>query len=340
MKLYKLIFSVLLFLNHLHADQNSTSFLDALEAQAVNNDKFKEGRTYFFSKLDKNTEETKNMFGAILRGDTFGIIPYKTNFILPLSWSKDNPTRVYEMNPEEAAPTTYSKNIEVEFQLSLQKELSYNLFGFHEYIFAAYTQKVWWQLYDASGPFRETNYEPEIFTIIPSSKKIDESLGLKAFKFGFVHESNGREGYRSRSWNRLYASGMWQWDNLFLATRLWYRLNEDKKSDAYYAHEVENSLFVVAESDKDDNPYIEDYLGYGDIRVQYFYGKNKMGLLLRNNFEMHKGAIELNYSYPLLNSTSSFFYAKLFDGYGLSLIEYDQHVTKVSFGISFSNELF
>ncbi|HIC42873.1 MAG TPA: hypothetical protein EYO73_00835 [Sulfurimonas sp.] len=44
--------------------------------------------------------------------------------------------------------------------MSLKKQLSYNLLGMNDFISVAYTQKVWWQLYSDSGPFRETNYLP------------------------------------------------------------------------------------------------------------------------------------------------------------------------------------
>ena len=321
------------------------SVSEKLSSQIENDDTIKAGNEFALSKMDTNTPETKSVLTSLLDGDFFGLTPYQTNYLLPLSWSKDEPRRVSATVPasEMGEYSTYNENIEVVFQLSLKKQLSYNLFGWNEFITAAYTQKVWWQLYDESGPFRETNYQPEIFMTIPTTESLDESIGLKAVKLGFIHESNGQEGYRSRSWNRLYATGMWQWDNLFLSTRVWYHLEEDRKPDWYYEQDPSKTpAEIQAESDGDDNPDITDYLGYGDIKLDYLYKEHQFGLLLRNNFDFddNKGAVEFTYSYPFFDSPDSNWYFKAFNGYGESLIDYNQNITKVSFGFSFSDGIF
>ena len=329
------------------SDKSSETFSDRLSAQFGENS-IKAGAEFALAKVDTSTPETKKLLTSLLGGDFFGLQPYKVNYFLPISYSKDKPRRVSAtQSPQVIAGSPYDvyrENIEVTFQLSLKKELSFNLFGWDEYITAAYTQKVWWQLYDNSGPFRETNYRPEIFMTIPTSHNIDDTYGLKAVKLGFIHESNGQEGYRSRSWNRLYATGMWQWDNLFLSTRVWYRLTEDSKPADYNDPIHDNDYdYIQSYSDYDDNPDIHNYMGYGDIKLDYLYQKHQFGLLLRNNLRFdsdNKGAVEFTYAYPLFNSPNTSLYVKLFNGYGESLIDYDQEVTKASFGFSFSNGLF
>lgn len=338
---YKKAASKYSFVNKKKVPKVESTVASRLDAQ-VGEDSQKAGAEFALGKLSTDTPETKAMLTSLIDGDFFGLQPYKDNYILPVSWSKDKPRRISPTIPYRDIPSqyqTYNENVEVEFQLSLKKELSYNLFGLNEFITAAYTQEVWWQLYDDSGPFRETNYRPELFLTLPSSQNLDDSYGFKATKFGFIHESNGQEGYRSRSWNRLYLTGMFQWDNLFLSARVWYRLNEDSKSELYYAGllPIEG---VIAESDGDDNPDITDYLGYGDININYLYGENKFALMLRNNFNTHKGAVEFTYAYPLFDSRNTNWYVKLFKGYGDSLIDYNVDVTKAAVGFSFSGSLF
>lgn len=323
----------------------NSSFLTRLDSQFRSNDSMKAGNEFSLAKLDTDTPETKSFLASIIDGDFFGLKPHKVNYLLPLSYSKDKPNRVnplYGYNDLPDEYNQYNKNLEAVFQLSLKKQLTYNLFGLNEFITAAYTQRVWWQIYDESGPFRETNYQPELFMTIPTSQRIDDSIGLKGIRLGFIHESNGQEGYKSRSWNRLFATGIWQWDNLFLSTRAWYRIKEDRKPDWYYEQSVDDPALIQQYSSDDDNPDIEDYLGYGDIEVSYFYGKSQFGLLLRNNldFDDNKGAIEVTYSYPFFSSPNTFWYAKVFTGYGESLIDYNVDVTKASFGFSFSGGLF
>ncbi len=345
---YKEAASKYAFVSKKKAVDTDNSFLDKLGSQFNSNDSIKAGNEFALAKIDTTTPETKSLLTSLIDGDFFGLTPYKANYLLPLSYAKDKPRRVSPLIHPNNIPsalepyTHYNENLEVEFQLSLKKQISYDLFGFNEYIVAAYTQKVWWQLYDDSGPFRETNYQPEIFVTIPTSQSLDDSIGLKAVKLGFIHESNGQEGYYSRSWNRLYATGVWQWGNLFLSTRAWYRIKEDRKSDAYYNGDLGNDLeAIIAESDGDDNPDILDYMGYGDIKIDYLYGKSQFGLLYRNNldFDHNKGAVEFNYTYPLFNSPNTFWYIKLFNGYGESLVDYNRNVTKASFGFSFSGGL-
>ena len=323
---------------------NETADMVTILENQVGDATTKAGDEFALSKLDTTTPEIKTWASSFIDGDFFGLKPYETNYFLPLSYSKDKPRRIHGSIPYNNLPSEYqhyNENVEVEFQLSLKKEISYDLFGYNEYIVIAYTQEVWWQLYDKSGPFRETNYRPEIFVAIPTSQSLDELTGLKAIKLGFLHESNGQEGYRSRSWNRLYATGVWQRDNLFVTLRAWYRLKEDRKSDAYYDGTLTIDE-VIAQSDGDDNPDITHYLGYGDLNLKYLYDKHQFGLLLRNNFDFNenRGALEFSYSYPFFNSPNTFWYMKFFNGYGESLIDYNINVTKASFGFSFSESLY
>lgn len=325
------------------------SFFESLNDQ-MNPETNKEGNAYSLRKMDTNTPETHKLVNSILGGDFFGLHPYETNYLLPIGYSThkypriSQSTHVNNYTPQEKeAYRDYDQNIEAEFQISLTKMLTYNLFGWHEYFNFAYTQKVWWQIYGDSAPFRETNYSPEIFLGVPLSGTINDTYGLKVAKIGFLHESNSQDGYRSRSWNRIYLAGLWQWNNLFLSTRVWSRLSEKKKYDGYYDGAVNPSTGDYEPNYKgDDNPDIQNYLGYGDVKLKYLYGEHEIGTLCRYNFGAggkNRGAIDAHWSYPFLNSENTFWYAKLFSGYGESLIDYDRSVTKVLFGFSFSRDL-
>ena len=62
--------------------------------------------------------------------------------------------------------------------------------------------------------------------------------------------------------------------------RVWYRIPEKKKKYPIYP-------------DGDDNPDIEDYLGYGDLKIMYPYKDNLISSLIRFNPKTKKGAIEI-----------------------------------------------
>jgi phospholipase A1 len=296
-----------------------------LQGQSIDDSEMKD---FLLDKIDKSNSDTNSFLEQYINSD-FGLYAHKTNYLLPFSIASSKYSYWGERGIIDGS-RTHDKNYETEFQISLKKTLFFNLLGFNETIEAAYTQKVWWQIYSHSAPFRETNYEPEIFITFPSSKNIDERSGHKGVRLGFVHESNGRAGLESRSWNRLYLDNRWQSGNLFTKLRVWHRISDGNKAS-------------TIDFSGDDNPDIEEYMGYGDLSFTYLYNQHKINLLVRNNLDFNgynKGALALDWSLPTPHSKNSFYYIKLFSGYGESLIDYNRYVNKVAFGFSFSRGLF
>lgn len=261
-------------------------------------------KEFYQKQIDKiKDKETDESLEQLITKD-FSLYPYKKNYLLPVN---------YNFNDIENR-----NNVETTFQISVEKPISYNFLGLNESISAAYTQKSFWQTTEDSSPFRETNYEPEIFIQFPYK----ENSVLKAYKVSIMHSSNGRNDENSRSWNKVYLEGYYQFANLFLVPKIWYRIPDDKGSD--------------------DNPDIEDYYGYGDLTLLYAYKKHTFELLLRNNLkfsESNKGAVELNWTFPLpefLSTKNTYGMLQLFSGYGNSLIDYDREINKIGLGIAFS----
>ena len=101
--------------------------------------------------LLREDKSGKNLQNAL------GIELYKFNYLLPVTYAKN-------------VPNDERKSVETKFQISLAKPLFYDLFGLRESLVAAYTQTSWWQITRTSAPFRETNYQPEIFLNFASPK--------------------------------------------------------------------------------------------------------------------------------------------------------------------------
>ena len=229
--------------------------------------------------------------------NALGIELYKFNYLLPVTYAK-------------TVPDDGRKSVETKFQISLAKPLFYDVFGLRESLVAAYTQTSWWQITKTSAPFRETNYQPEIFLNFASPKYL-EQIGVKNLKFGLLHESNGRDGSNSRSWNRAYVQGDLVYGNLTISPRAW-----------------------IVVGDKGDNKDILKYIGHGDVRLSYNLNDHIFSLMLRNNLHFdktNKGAAELSYMFPIF-STGVYGYLQYFTGYGESLIDYDRHTDKVGLG--------
>ncbi|MCX6832709.1 MAG: phospholipase A [candidate division Zixibacteria bacterium] len=230
-----------------------------------------------------------------------GLSLHKEMFMLPVTWSDG-----YNSARTEAV-----------FQVSAKHRI------FNTPIYFAYTQISFWQAYDRnnSAPFRETNYNPELFW---RTMRFPFYAGQVGADIGFEHESNGQKPPLSRSWNLLYACPYYYRSNLLLYLKLRYRISEDKKE--YPGAAV-----------GDDNPDITDFLGYSDVQLFYrFPWRHLIHMMLRGNVGTGKGGIILNYSVPLPKSEMSYFIVRISHGYGESLVDYNRSLTRIGFGIMFS----
>ncbi|MFT7003999.1 MAG: phospholipase A1 [Sulfurimonas sp.] len=241
----------------------------------------------------------------------FGLIPHKANYILPYGF-RNGEYKSYVSTDEYT-------NIEAELQVSLKLYLGTGFFGLNESYFIAYSHKAFWQIYSDSSPFRETNYNPEGFVEFPVSDN-DSIFNLKSIRLGAAHISNGQGSNddesenRSRSLNYMYSDFSFQHKTLLTEIRI-------------------QSPFPGT-ADDDDNPDIMNYLGYSSVKFNYFFGKHMFTLMGRGNLSTGYGAVESTYSYPIIDN--AYVYAKIFSGYGESLIDYDNSITKFSIGFSFS----
>jgi phospholipase A1 len=219
-------------------------------------------------------------------------------------------------------PSIDLDDTEAQFQLSVKFPVAINLFDKKIDIFAAYSNRSFWQVYnnDQSAPFRDTNHEPEAWIQFRPSWKFGK-LTNSVNKLGIVHQSNGRGGILSRSWNRIYANFLFEYDNWGLSIKPWYRIPEGKSED--------------------DNPDIEDYLGYGEIRTAYKWEDQTFSFMVRNAMEsgFSKGTVELSWSFPLGDYEYFRGYVQYFNGYGQSLVDYNQHVNSIGIGVSFTDFL-
>jgi phospholipase A1 len=240
---------------------------------------------------------------------------YKQNYFLfysHLSQPNNAPT---SPNPQNQVPFSYSlENREMKFQISVKS----HLVGEDKHtLWFGYTQLSFWQAYDTahSNPFRETNYEPEIIYSYRPEHLMLGSTTVSFLNGGLVHQSNGQSLPRSRSWNRIYAQAGLENDignnqRLALLVRYWKRLDGGGAND--------------------DNPDIVNYLGHGDLEARYYYGPGMLSAIARSRSIQLDLAVSL-WPVGIKNSNLHFQY---FDGYGESLIDYNQKHTTLGVGIS------
>ncbi len=236
-----------------------------------------------------------------------GVTFHRSNYGLGLSYNfRPNPAPLQEADPEKTLVKP-----EVAFQLSFKARLWRDIFGQNIVLWAGYTQRSFWQLYnfDDSSPFRETDYEPELLITFASDLDV---LGLKArfFQIGFNHQSNGQSEPLSRSWNRIVANAGLETGGLSILLKGWVRLR-----DAV-----------------DDNPGLTHYMGNGEIWAYYFLKKHRLAVMFRDNldFRENRGAIQLEWSFPVFETMAGF--VQWFNGYGESLLDYNHRVSRIGIG--------
>lgn len=254
------------------------------------------------------------------RGGKPPVTFHRTNYILVFSYN-DTPNQA----PWQAQdPPRKLVKPSVAFQLSFKAKVWEDVLGADADLWMAYTQRSFWQLYNVeeSSPFRETDYEPEI--LLNFRTRFD-LLGLKGrfVQIGANHQSNGQSEPLSRSWNRVVANVGLERGSFSLLLKAWYRLPES--------------------SAEDDNPGIDDYVGYGELWGYYLVKKHRLAVMLRDNlaFDENRGAVQVEWSIPffvplLPNPASLGVYLQYFLGYGESLLDYDHRVHRVGAGFVIS----
>ncbi len=242
---------------------------------------------------------------------------YRPNYFLPARYS-DRPNEA----PFDVLFNAFDKtdaeldSTEAEFQLSFKARLwatDDRRLG----VWAAYTQRSQWQVYngDLSAPFRETNYEPEVFVSYNPALSFG-GFDWRLLNVGYNHQSNGRSDPISRSWDRLVAEIGIERGDFALLIRPW----------------------AVIDEGGDDNPDITDYMGWGDVTATYKWGGHSFTLMGRGNPETGKGTAQLTWmSPPIVGPLRA--YAEAFSGYGDSLIDYNWYQNTIGIGISLNDYL-
>jgi len=247
--------------------------------------------------------------------------PYRKNYLLIRHVSSIN------RSPGSPAPghttqTPYPyQNEEMKFQFGAKSEVGnyrdLEFLGFRNFrLWGAFTQQSYWQAFNvgASSPFRESNYEPELIGTFGTGN----AQGWKLLNLGFSHQSNGRSNPDSRSWNRMYLQGGWEWEDIYVMGRGWWRLPESPA--------------------KDDNPDLNQYIGRAELILHWLPERDdEVIMLLRSNLDLHghKGYMQLDWASPFKIGKSSQLNFQLTTGYGDSLIDYNYWQTTLGIGVVF-----
>jgi len=177
-------------------------------------------------------------------------------------------------------------------------------------LYLSFSQTSLWDLNELSKPFRDSSYRPRLYYANYDLGRVLDGrlrLGVEA---GAGHESNGRDGDQSRSFNMLYV-------------RPTLTFGDPDGLRAYFAPLIHNY------ASDDENPDLKDYRGY----VDWLFGIGSKGGLdfwatLRRGMRSNYGSADLNLSYPLSKLSggdlTGWLMLQYFGGYGESLLDYQK----------------
>ncbi len=190
-------------------------------------------------------------------------------------------------------------------------------------LFAAFTQTSLWDWNKASAPFEDSSYKPELLYSHSRIAHAGEPEWLRLdLQTGVMHESNGRDGEASRSLNIAYLR-----PRLLLG-----------RADDWQVSLSPRGWFYVG--DLDDNRDLPRYRGYADLRL--VVGKAdgiQLAALGRMGNRADRGSVQLDLTFPLRRFSkwaglTWYLHAQYFEGYGESLLHYNERSTAYRFGFS------
>ncbi len=248
----------------------------------------------------------------------FLLRPYRPTYVLPVHWTDNVNLQPSSEGTNNSVPVEIpNKALSATFQFSLKSKIWETIGDSNVDLWVAYTQVSHWQVYNAaiSRPFRETNYEPEVFAIWGFDRPLFGGWRARYAGLGLNHQSNGRSEPLSRSWNRVIAQFGFENGDWALMLRPWWRLSEDPLTD--------------------DNPGIENWIGRGEATLVRKLGAHQLALRVRHSLrggDQSRGSAQLDWAFPVSSYLKA--HLQLFSGYGETLIDFNHRQTTIGLGVS------
>lgn len=215
-------------------------------------------------------------------------------------------------------PKPTEKNTNVKFQISIAQRLTKSTLPWGTYLYLFYSQRCFWNVCEESFPMTDLNFNPGIGIAKPLFVK-DRFIGK--LMMVLEHESNGRDGDESRSWNRItFGSNIMIDPNFMVYGKVW--------------------IPIV---DGENNRDILDYCGIYQIGTSVMSPNRKFGasvnLVKRRGWNLNYNTI-IELSYRFSNNQNQYFFVQYYNGYGEGLLEYNKFHSELRAGIVIKPKLF
>lgn len=210
------------------------------------------------------------------------------------------------------------ENSNLKFQISIAQRLTRSTLPLGTYLYLFYTQKCFWNVLEDSFPMTDLNFNPGVGLTKPIFVK-----GRYIGKVSLIaeHESNGRDGAASRSWNRISIGGSIMIDpQLLVHSKIWLPL-----------------------IDGSENRDILNYCGIYQIGTSFTSTNERFGaavtLVKRKGWRLNYNVIvELNYRF--FKRDNQYLFLQYYNGYGEGLLAFKEHHSMIRIGLGIKPRLF
>lgn len=191
-------------------------------------------------------------------------------------------------------------------------------------LYFGYTQFMFWAIGEKSNPFRDLNYNPEFFY----RWDLKDGGVLKSFDFGgWEHNSNGREGEASRSYDSNYLRVNFEKAGVRWTTRV--------AAQFSYMHGFDPT-----------NKDIQDYVGPLSLNLSFiqlfdaWVDKSEVSLQASPGGKFANrwdhGGYQLSWSFRLGRmKLIPAFYLQYYRGYAENLLNYNKNIDRFRVGVVF-----
>ena len=209
-------------------------------------------------------------------------------------------------------------NSDVKFQISLAIRLTDTVLPWNSFLFLMYTQKTFWNVFENSLPMHDLNFNPGIGWSKPFFNK-NRYVGKLTLLL--EHESNGRDGEDSRSWNRISFYGSTIIDEwLMVHAKFWIPIidGENNKDILKYCGIYQSGVVITTPNKK---------FNFGLTLVKREGWNFNFNTIFEASWKVHEKS-NLN------------LFLQYYNGYGESLLDYNQFHSRLRVGIVFKPRFF
>jgi len=209
-------------------------------------------------------------------------------------------------------------NSDVKFQISLAIRLTDTVLPWNSFLFLMYTQKTFWNVFENSLPMHDLNFNPGIGWSKPFFNK-NRYVGKLTLLV--EHESNGRDGEDSRSWNRISFYGSTIIDEwLMVHAKFWIPIidGENNKDILKYCGIYQSGVVITTPNKK---------FNFGLTLVKREGWNFNFNTIFEASWKVHEKS-NLN------------LFLQYYNGYGESLLDYNQFHSRLRVGIVFKPRFF